>query len=38
MNSASPIDIVVDSACFSISSFQEVIKELIVACEIKLVR
>ena len=37
MNSASPIDIVVGSACFSISSFQEVIKELIVAYEIKLV-
>ena len=36
MNSASPIDIVVDSACFSISSFQEVIKELIVAYEIQL--
>ena len=37
MNSASPIDIVVDLACFSISSFQEVINELIVADEIKLV-
>ena len=37
MNSASLIDIVVDSAYLSISSFQEVIKELIVAYEIKLV-
>ena len=37
MNSASPIGIVLDSAFFSISSFQEVIKELIVANEIKLV-
>ena len=37
MNSVSLIDIVVDSARFSISSFQEVIKELIVAYEIKLV-
>ena len=37
MNSSSPIDIIVDSACFSISSFQEVIKELIVAYEIKIV-
>ena len=37
MNSASLIDIVLDSACFSISSFQEVTKELIVAYEIKLV-
>ena len=37
MNSTSPIDIVVDYVCFSISSFQEVIKELIVAYEIKLV-
>ena len=36
MDSASPIDIVLDSACFSISSFQEVIKELIVAYKIKL--
>ena len=37
MNSASLIDIVVDSACFSIASFHEVIKELIVAYETKLV-
>ena len=37
MNSTSPNGIVLDSACFSISSFQEVIKELIVAYEIKLV-
>ena len=37
MNSDSPIGIVLNSACFSISSFQEVIKELIVAYEIKLV-
>ena len=36
MNSASPIDIVVDSAFFAISSFQEVIKELIVAYEVEL--
>ncbi len=37
MNSVSPIGIIVDSPCFSISSFQEVIKEFIVAYEIKLV-
>ena len=37
MNSAIPTAIVLDSACFSISSFQEVTKELIVAYEIKLV-
>ena len=37
MNTASPIAIVLNSVCFSISSFQEVIKELIVAHEIKLV-
>ena len=37
MNSARPICIVVGSAFFSISSFQEVRKELIVAYEIKLV-
>ena len=37
MNSASPVDIVLDSDIFSISSFQEVIKELIVAYKIKLV-
>ena len=37
MNSTSPIDIVLDSACFSKSSFQEVIKEIIVASETKLV-
>ena len=37
MNSASPIGIVLNSACFSIYSFQEVIKDLIVAHEIKLV-
>ena len=36
MNSTSPIGIVLDSACFSISSFQEVRKELIVASDIKL--
>ena len=36
MNSASPIGIVLESDCFSISSFQEVIKELIVAHETKL--
>ena len=37
MNNVSLIDIVLDSAFFSISSFQEVIKKLIVAYEIKLV-
>ena len=37
MNIASSIGIVLNSTCFSISSFQEVIKELIVAYEIKLV-
>ena len=37
MNGTSPIAIFLDSAYFSISSFQEVIKELIVAYEIKIV-
>jgi len=37
MHSASPIGIVLDIGCFSISDFQEAIKELIVAYQIKLV-
>ncbi len=37
MNSASPIGIDLISACYSIFSFHEVIKELIVTSDIKLV-